>query len=309
MTDQYGLTCDTVVAYNIVLPDGTITKVTSAQSDLFFALKGGLNRFGVVTSIVFKTVPQAHQVWGGVQIYGKDKVPDLIKATNRFQTENTDPKAQLILTINGGLIPGAILILFYDGPTRPAAFDHFNSIGGAISISVKTQSFSSFARSAPSNLEAGHRGAFHTLSTTGLTEGFLTAIYNESNFYGGPSLLRSGNLLSYDVEPFLNYGKFATDSAFPHANSPLPLNVFFSWSSSAEDAHWRGVMQQSVSYLTEVAKKEGIYSEDLYAYPNYALDTYSGNQLYGPKNAAKLRAIQAKYDPKKVMQLAGGFTF
>lgn len=68
-------------------------------------------------------------------------------------------------------------------------------------------------------------------------------------------------------------------------------------------------MQQSIDYLTEVAKQEGIYSADMYAYPNYALSTYGGSQLYGPKNAARLRSIQGRYDPNGVMLLAGGFSF
>ncbi|KAM0134626.1 hypothetical protein ACHAO1_005543 [Botrytis cinerea] len=308
LTDQYGLTCDTVVSFNLVLPNGTITKVDSSNPDLFFALKGGLNRFGIVTSIVLNTVPQQNTVYGGIQIYGIDAIPGLINATNTFQQENTDDKAQVILTINGGLVPGAILISFYDGPTRPSAFDPFNNVGAIPLISnVESQSFASFAKATPSNLQAGHRGAFHTMMTTSLTVGFMQAVYNESSFYGALAILHGGTFLSYDVEPFTDYGRYATDSAFPHANSPLPLNLYFAWTLQSQDAFWRGVMQQSIDHLTEVAKREGIFSEDQYAYPNYALSTYGGAQLYGPTNAARLREIQSKYDPNGVMLLAGGF--
>ncbi|KAK6600126.1 putative FAD dependent oxidoreductase [Botrytis cinerea] len=289
LTDQYGLTCDTVVSFNLVLPNGTITKVDSSNPDLFFALKGGLNRFGIVTSIVLNTVPQQNTVYGGIQIYGIDAIPGLINATNTFQQENTDDKAQVILTING-------------------AFDPFNNVGAIPLISnVESQSFASFAKATPSNLQAGHRGAFHTMMTTSLTVGFMQAVYNESSFYGALAILHGGTFLSYDVEPFTDYGRYATDSAFPHANSPLPLNLYFAWTLQSQDAFWRGVMQQSIDHLTEVAKREGIFSEDQYAYPNYALSTYGGAQLYGPTNAARLREIQSKYDPNGVMLLAGGF--
>lgn len=311
MTNQYGLTCDTVQAFNLVLPNGTITKVTSAQPDLFFALKGGLNRFGIVTSIVLKTKPQT-DVYGGIKIYGPNAVPALINATDTFQNENTDPKAQVILTLNSGAAPGAILLLFYDGPNEPAAFAPYDAVDATsppLLSNVKSQTYESFSTVAPSDLEAGNRGAFHTMMTTSLTTGFLNAVANESTYYGTLALLHSGNLVSYDAEPFGKYGAHATDSAFPHGNSPLPLNLYFSWSLESEDAFWRGVMQQSIDHLTEVAKAEGIFTEDAYAYPNYALDTYSGAQLYGPTNAARLRKIQQKYDPNRVMQLAGGFTF
>jgi FAD/FMN-containing dehydrogenase len=307
LTDQYGLTCDTVVSFTLVLPNGTITEVDSDQADLFFALKGGLNRFGVVTSIRYKTIPQENDVYGGIQVFAASEIPALINATQKFQDTNTDPKAQVIFTINGGTVPEALLLSFYDGTERPAAFDPYNNIT-AIVDTIEVQSFKSFVESVPSTIVSGDRGAFATLSTTGLTEGFMTAVHNESVYYSALALSHTGLILSYDIEPFLNYGQYATDSAFPHANSPLPLNLYYSWLLSDDDSYWRGMIQQSINHLTDVAKAEGIYSEDIYAYPNYALDTYTGEQLYGPTNAARLRTIQAQYDPDGVMQLAGGFT-
>lgn len=47
LTSQYGLTIDTVQAFELVLPNGTVSNVTeSSDPDLFFALKvrGLLNR-------------------------------------------------------------------------------------------------------------------------------------------------------------------------------------------------------------------------------------------------------------------------
>ena len=307
MTNQYGLTSDTALSYNLVLPNGTATVVDASTPDLFFALKGGLNRFGIVTSIVYNTVPQPGLVYGGLQVFTSSAVPALIEATNTFQLTNTDPKAQVILTINGGPTANAILLSFYDGPGRPAAFDPFNSITPLID-ELSVQTFESFSQAAPSGVESGNRGAFASLSTTALTTGFLQAVANESSFYGDLAILHSGILLSYDMEPFLKYGEHATESAFPHDKSPLPLNLYFSWALESEDAFWRGVMQQSIDYLTEVAKAEGIYDPELYVYPNYALDTYTGAQLYGPENALRLRAIQSQYDPEGVMLLAGGFS-
>ena len=45
-SNQYGLAIDTIVGYNLVLPNGTIAYVTeSTHPDLFFGLKGGFNNF------------------------------------------------------------------------------------------------------------------------------------------------------------------------------------------------------------------------------------------------------------------------
>lgn len=46
MTNQHGLALDTVVAYELVQPNGNVITVTSSSyPDLFFGLKGGFNNF------------------------------------------------------------------------------------------------------------------------------------------------------------------------------------------------------------------------------------------------------------------------
>ena len=87
---------------------------------------------------------------------------------------------------------------------------------------------------------------------------------NESTFYGTIAKKHLSVLVSYDIEPFSDtYGEHATDSAFPHANSPKPLNLYYSWNAKEDDRYWRNIMANSVNHLKEVAKKEGIYREDM----------------------------------------------
>lgn len=47
-----------------VIQNGTISSASEDENpDLFFALKGGLNRFAVVTSAVYRTHPQTDEVY------------------------------------------------------------------------------------------------------------------------------------------------------------------------------------------------------------------------------------------------------
>jgi FAD/FMN-containing dehydrogenase len=39
MSNQYGLTIDNMAAFELVLPNGTITTVTESSEDLWFALR------------------------------------------------------------------------------------------------------------------------------------------------------------------------------------------------------------------------------------------------------------------------------
>ena len=36
--------------------------------------------------------------------------------------------------------------------------------------------------------------------------------------------LHSATSISFDLEPFFGYGDHATDSAYPHSDSPLPVS-------------------------------------------------------------------------------------
>lgn len=56
----------TNVRQRLTCQDGTITRASATDNpELFFALKGGLNRFGVVTSVELYTHKQPPQVYVG----------------------------------------------------------------------------------------------------------------------------------------------------------------------------------------------------------------------------------------------------
>lgn len=38
--------------------------------------------------------------------------------------------------------------------------------------------------------------------------------------------LHGGLVASFDIEPFTKYGEHATESAYPHHASPLPVRLF-----------------------------------------------------------------------------------
>lgn len=209
----------------MVTPNGTQKSVTaSSDPDLFWALKGGGNRFGVVYNFRLATVPQSAKVWGGLNTYTEDQLPAVINATAEFSKKNKDPKAQVIPTFNFVLgAAGVSLLAFYDGPSPPnGTFSMFEN-AKTFSSDWKARQFGDLVRSAPANATGGMRGSFHTVSFTGYSVPLLNAILDEVKFYGGQSFTRSGFFISYDVEPFLKYP--AKDAAWKHTNSPLPLNM------------------------------------------------------------------------------------
>ncbi|KAJ4490170.1 FAD-binding domain-containing protein [Lentinula aciculospora] len=311
-TNQYGLTVDTITAYELVKPDGTVVNVTAnSDSDLFFALKGGFNNFGIVTRFTLQTFPQT-QVWGGLITYTEAQIPEVINATYTFASSVTDPKAAIITTANFVLgQPGISQLLFYDGPTPPdGIFDNFLAITH-FTEDVSTRDFVSLVQSSPSNATAGTRAIFNSAPLLELTPTVLDAIINETVFWGARLSLESGSFISYDIEPFMSsiYTHSEYPSAYPPSRSTayLPLNLYYAWALETADDSFHSAIKQSANQITAIALAEGQTGVDTAPlYPNYAIYDTPLDRLYGD-NLAKMQSVKAIVDPNNVMALTGGF--
>ncbi|CAK1359727.1 Bifunctional solanapyrone synthase [Cercospora beticola] len=66
LTPKVGWVANNVLNYEIVLASGEVRNVNaSSDSDLFMALKGGGNNFGIVTSFDIATFKHDQKIWGG----------------------------------------------------------------------------------------------------------------------------------------------------------------------------------------------------------------------------------------------------
>ncbi|KAI0727409.1 FAD dependent oxidoreductase [Fomitopsis betulina] len=310
-SNQYGLTIDTVVGFEVVLPTGIVVNATENENpDLFWGLKGGFNNFGVVTTLYLETHPQT-AVWGGSIITtGVDDA--VVAATQNFYNTVTDPKAALLTTFNYDASLGMSITemtLYYNAPTPPQGmFDDFLTLT-SLTRNISTRSYLSLILSTE---EASDdlRGYFHTVSLYDYSITLLNAIVNETQFY--KSQLESdvpGLFISYDVEPILpDVFSHGSDSAWPPSreNGILPLNIYYAWASSENDTLINQIMIDSANYLTQVAVSEGQDIAETSLYPNYAIYNTTMERIYA-NNLPRLREVKAIYDPFNVMGLSGGW--
>ncbi|KAF9009146.1 FAD-binding domain-containing protein [Hymenopellis radicata] len=316
LTNQYGLSLDTIVAMELVKPNGVVTNVTQdSDPELFFGLKGTQNNLGVVTRIVFKTFPQG-QVWGGQIAYGADQVASVNAATVRFH-KITDPKAEVVTghTFTNGEVNAAVL-LFYDAPTAPSGvFDDFLSIP-AISRNVSTRSFKDHVASNTENFPSMSglrvRTALHTVSLLDHSQSVVDAVANETAFWGSrfAAQVPGPFVVSYFMEPFLPdiLSHNSEPTAYPPSREAtlFPFAVQYAWSSSDMDEYFLDGMRLSVKQITAAAVADGQAIQDVALYPNYALYDTPPSRIFGD-NLERLKALKARVDPHDVMGLAGGF--
>ena len=107
LINTYGLTMDNILSYDVVLGNGTqVVANETSNRDLFWALKGGANNFGVVTKFTIKALP-IPLISTTVQTFDDSAVDDFIKAT-----------VDLTLNDPADIAAGSVISISYNATTK-----------------------------------------------------------------------------------------------------------------------------------------------------------------------------------------------
>lgn len=309
-TNEYGLTIDSVTEFHLVLPNGTQTVVTETDKDLWFALKGGLNNYGIVTKFTLKLYPQT-DVWGALLNFEGDLVDLAEDSFAKFLSEPHDRKASQtgqILYINGSV--SFAFWLFYDGPEPPTGlYDELLNLAPTTTTIFRGK-FTDFVSAQV--LPTYDRVHVHGVPMLHYTKPVLKSFVNETKFWGEKlSQYDDSMLVASTVEPlepgFLTHG---SPSAYPPDRSLaiLPSNIYFAWTKASADEFIAEAMRLLAASLVEAGIQDGQDLKNAAPYLNYALFGTPLELMYG-EHLERLRDIKKKYDPEDVMGLAGGWKF
>ena len=108
---RYGLTCDNLLAAEVVTADGRVLEASERQHpDLFWALRGGGGNFGVVTRMDVRLHPLA-DVYGGRMSFPYDQVDTLGRVYAETMADAPD-ELQIYFSVGtGGAWPSASVML------------------------------------------------------------------------------------------------------------------------------------------------------------------------------------------------------
>ncbi|KAJ6577762.1 FAD-binding domain-containing protein [Mycena capillaripes] len=325
-TNAHGLGIDNLLQVSLVLPNGTATTASAVENpNIFFALKGGFNNFGVVTEFVFRAVPQ-DLVSAGRLSYDAAHMAEVNAAVVAFEQNNTDTRAAVVSGLTGlpagngtFAAPVAAVQLFYDGPVLPEGmFSDFFAIPTTASTWAGPITF--LAWSGGDGGVSNLRGVFHAFSTLPHTPEFLQDVVDELSAFGAELGSKSAAFLSVAIEPFMansisNGNATSRSSAYPPVRSPvlLPSNIFFGYTDATQDDTFHKAIAQIQANIVAKAKARGLLLPESASgsiYPNYALAGADGAhvlEFYGAAHLAEMRKLQAELDPHGVMKLAGGW--
>ncbi|KAF2704334.1 FAD-binding domain-containing protein [Pleomassaria siparia CBS 279.74] len=320
-TGKVGFVADTVTNFEIVLASGQVVNANKdTNTDLFAALKGGSNNFGIVTKIDYPVFAHKY-MWGGMSAFQAPSEPELFKAFTDFATAPTgDVDAQVILSVGFDTSIGVELSVasqYYTKQveviTPPPSLAPFSAIQPQVFSSLRSDTILGFVAEQNAYNVPGARQLF--FSATFKPDAALQQQIVEKWRDIIEPLKTAEGLAIYLVFQTLTK-EMLQKSAASGANSfgldtadgPIvSLLINPVWKSQADDSRIIAALTELVAAVDTLATAAGKYSK--YRYLNYSFGTQNPIDGYGEASKANLKAVSKKYDPTQFFQsnVPGGF--
>jgi len=308
-----GFGCDNVVSYEMVLASGEVINVTSSSfGDLWLALKGGSNNFGIVTEFKFRTFAQG-DLWGGNIVNPISTASEQLQAFSSFcSAEDFDENAGLIVTMSfqGSASEFFNSIVYTQPVVNASAFHAFTSIEPQLENTVAIVNLSTLALSdSASSPDQFQQITFATTFENDLNMLVkLFEIWNAStsalsNVKGiewslslvplnhavtSKSVTRGGNSLGLPVNP-------------PKGSLILVL-LSATWIDASDDSLMGKAADDLLDRIISTSKALGVFNRYIDVnHANQGQDPIAG---YGKDVKKKMLMVSERYDPHQVFQIA-----
>jgi hypothetical protein len=308
LSNQYGWACDNVESFEIVTASGSIINASEIEhADLYWALRGGGNNFGIVTGFHFKTLPQG-SMWGGSRIYVENSFTTVITAFHNLgMGAEQDTAASQILSFTysqGEKL--AVAILQYAKPMADAPILQEYSAIPSIRDDTRILNLSDLTVQLNSNNPNGLRETYWTV-TFKLDRAFVSFLkdvfYAETvEIADARRLVRAATLQVITVPQLQQMSKKGGNAlGLSEESGPLLLlNVNMMWADAGDDARILRTCKSIVDRAVSEAQRRGIGVD--FIYMNYASQYQAVIPSYGKESKDKLKRVAKKYDPSGVFR-------
>lgn len=314
---RYGLACDNVNNFQVVFADGSIHNVNlKTYPDLFQALKGGGNNFGIVTRFDLATYAQG-DMWGGLVQYTENHLETFIDALSHFgdrQVEDPDCAAIVSLIYYQAYNMNIVNLNLESAKpvVNPALLKNFTDVTSPMKSTMRLTTLANITEEMAVGTPARFRNQFRTLTIKNSPSLMLefAALFN-AQVAAVKAVKGVFTVISFQVISPATIAQFSKNGGNPlgitAADGTLILmSTSNRWSNAADDAAMYAMADNFFAAAEATATAQGLLHP--YIYMNYAdasQDVFTG---YGAANKAKLIATANKYDPLGVFRclLPGG---
>ncbi|KAL2838333.1 hypothetical protein BJX68DRAFT_279842 [Aspergillus pseudodeflectus] len=314
--NKYGYAMDNVLSYDVILGNGTqVVANKTSHPDLFWALKGGANNYGIVTKFTFKTyaIPKVSTT---IQVFNESGIPDFLAAVcNIAKLDEEDPiAAGMVATVQYNAttkVASASLLGVQEGSSKPPShFANFSAIPATTRINnITTMRQWASSLDTPKQLfrvmfshktmkpdqdvlisiyKAWKDAVDEIADVEGLYPTFVTNVASASA--ARVALTNGvGNVWGLEAEPYILW-QFSTG-----------------WALAQDDLRIEAWSRQLIERLNAINVEKGIASDFIYmGDAGEWQDPFAG---FPAENVARMRAIKSSYDPLGVFSRLnwGGF--
>ncbi len=289
---QYGLSCDNVVAFEMVTADGDVVRASQTENaDLYWGLRGGGGNFGVVTEFAFRL----HEVGTTARItelsFPIDAAGSVLRTWRDLSAE-----APRQATFTAGLPSDqnvvAVGFVWVGHPAAGQAVPSMKALGRPLTERVVELSYVDLQRidDTPQGHSLRRYWKGHYLRE--LSEDAIEALLQSRREPPGGGLPNIG-LQAYG-------GAIAEvpeqDTAFAFRDTSFEYVAASRWTDPAEDDRRIALARRTAAALDAFAQGQ---------YVNTLSDEGAAGvrRAYPPEKLARLTALKDKYDPQNVFHL------
>jgi FAD/FMN-containing dehydrogenase len=292
LTAQFGLTCDNMIAAELVTPAGEVVRANGDDTpELLWGIRGGGGNFGVVTRVKFRLHP-LERVVGGRLEYAGDGVGNALRLhRDAVAAAGNDLSTQAQLTNMEDLTPKLTVAPCYTGDGEdPAELTDLRAADGLVNDGIRAQGFLDQQRvfdpgyGVDRNYWKGH-------FVRELPDELIDVLLARMSALGRPPgaiLIESLHGAPKDIDP--------ATAALGYRDAAFNISVMASWEDAAVD-------DEHIAWARETAAAIEPWSVSG-GYANYMQADEPIERVraaYGPESFDRLRALKKRYDPDNVL--------
>jgi FAD/FMN-containing dehydrogenase len=291
---KHGLSCDNVLAFEVVTAEGKLVTATAKENpDLFWALRGGGGNFGVVTCFTFHAQPVA-TVLGGLLIHPRDKAGEVLRFYRDFMAkapEELTAYAALVTAPDGMPVTAIIACWCGDKAEGEKALAPLRGYGPPLADVIQEMPFPAMQAILDDGFPDGTYNYWKASFVPALSDAVVDLIVEHAGRMRSPM---SGIVVEY-------YGGApgrvaASESAFAQRKSEYNVGMMAQWTDPGEsDTHigWTRVMYNAFEPHTSGQHLLNFQSDQ-------------GDDMVRASfgaNYARLAEVKRKYDPDNFFSL------
>lgn len=303
LSGKYGLTIDNLLSVEVVLASGeVVTASKSENEDLFWAIRGAGQNFGVVTKFTFQGYPQENRVFAGPLVFPPTALAKIVEFMNKFHETNDGNQALLVAFSSPPPANAPVILtqMFHNGTEEEGkkifadlfTLNPLANMSGMVPYKVLNSLLNVSAGFDGRKLFGG--GAFKLP----LEPSFVQNVYNEFQAFveSKEKFAVAQSMMLWEVVPYKKVMEVKNEeTSFANRGDYYNVATMFKWFDPTLDTEMRTFSRSLLKKASETAadrSKDGGVGQ----YGNYASEDVAANEIFG-ENVRRLEDLKQKYDP------------